>query len=112
MRRVSAVAALVVVTLATASLGAGPAPGPQAAPVAPPAIRPVRSSAPPAGPDAAFVSTYCVTCHNARTKTGGLALDPAGLTHVGEDVEVWEKVVRKLRTGLMPPSGCPAGWPR
>ena len=107
MRRASGVAAMACVAIATASLGAGPAPELQAAPGAPRAIRPVRSSTTPPGPNAAFVSKYCVTCHNARTKSGGLVLDPAGLAQVGEHVEIWEKVVRKLRTGLMPPSGMP-----
>jgi hypothetical protein len=53
------------------------------------------------------VRTYCVTCHNNRLKTGGLALDSADLSHVGERPELWEKVVRKLRAGLMPPTGSP-----
>jgi mono/diheme cytochrome c family protein len=54
-----------------------------------------------------LVRTYCVTCHNDRLKTGGLALDTADLAHVGSRPEVWEKVVRKLRAGLMPPTGSP-----
>ncbi|HEY7173008.1 MAG TPA: DUF1592 domain-containing protein [Vicinamibacterales bacterium] len=53
------------------------------------------------------VRTYCVTCHNDRVKTGGLALDTADLAHVGTRPQVWEKVVRKLRAGLMPPAGAP-----
>ena len=48
---------------------------------------------------------YCVTCHNARLKSGGLVLENADLTRIGNDVEVWEKVVRKLRAGVMPPQG-------
>jgi mono/diheme cytochrome c family protein len=50
---------------------------------------------------------YCVTCHNQRAKTGGLALDTLDLARVPEDAEVWEKVVRKLRAGVMPPPGLP-----
>jgi hypothetical protein len=48
---------------------------------------------------------YCVTCHNEKLKTGGLALDVLDVEHVGKSPEVWEKVIRKVRAGLMPPSG-------
>ena len=50
---------------------------------------------------------YCITCHNQRLKTGGLALDTMDLAHVADSAAVWEKVVRKLRTGAMPPVGRP-----
>ena len=50
---------------------------------------------------------YCVGCHNERLKTAGLALDEVDIGQAGHDPEVWEKVVRKLRTGLMPPDGRP-----
>ena len=50
---------------------------------------------------------YCVTCHNQKLKTAGLMLDKLDLAHVGEHAEEWEKVVRKLRAGMMPPSGLP-----
>jgi mono/diheme cytochrome c family protein len=96
--KVATAAALGLVVIASATLGAGQAPAP--------AISPVRSSTVPA-PDATFLTKYCITCHNPRAKTGGLSLDAEGLKHVGADVEVWEKVVRKLRTGMMPPSGMP-----
>jgi hypothetical protein len=65
------------------------------------------AAGPVAQADQAFLKQYCVTCHNERAKQGGLVLDPAGLTDVAAHAEVWEKVVRKLRTGLMPPSGAP-----
>ena len=63
---------------------------------------------------------YCVSCHNARANTAGLALDRMNLADVAAQAEVWEKVVRKVRSGMMPPSGMPqpdaatrlalAGW--
>jgi cytochrome c551/c552 len=99
--RFATTAALGLVVVASATLGAGQNPAPAAR-----SLRPVRSSIAPA-PDAAFLTKYCVTCHNPRAKTGGLSLDAEGLAHVGSEVEVWEKVVRKLRTGMMPPSGMP-----
>ncbi len=55
----------------------------------------------------ALLDRYCVTCHNERLGTAGLALDTVDPAHVGDDAAVWEKVVRKLRTGLMPPSPRP-----
>ncbi len=63
---------------------------------------------------------YCVTCHNQRLKTGGLALDNLDLGKVPAQAEIWEKVAGKLRSGSMPPAGMPrpdaatysslAGW--
>ncbi len=61
----------------------------------------VMTTAPPRE----FLQTYCVTCHNARTKAGGLALDALDVANVGADAATWEKAVVKLRAGLMPPSG-------
>jgi mono/diheme cytochrome c family protein len=55
----------------------------------------------------AVLAQYCFTCHNQRLKTGGLVLEQMDLAHVAADAEVWEKVLRKLRSGLMPPSGAP-----
>jgi cytochrome c551/c552 len=55
--------------------------------------------------DRTFLDQYCVTCHNERTKTAGLMLDKLDVGHAGDNAETWEKVVRKLRTGMMPPSG-------
>jgi hypothetical protein len=65
----------------------------------------------PTGPIAshrALLDTYCVTCHNGKLKTAGLTLDAVGLDRVPEFAEVWEKVLRKVRTGAMPPPGRPA----
>ena len=52
-----------------------------------------------------LLTQYCITCHNDRLKTAGLALDTLDFEHVGADAAVWEKVVRKIKTGMMPPSG-------
>ena len=55
-----------------------------------------------------FSSSTCVTCHNQRLKTAGLALDTLDVTPTSaHDAETWEKVVRKIKTGMMPPSGAP-----
>jgi Protein of unknown function (DUF1592)/Protein of unknown function (DUF1588)/Protein of unknown function (DUF1585)/Protein of unknown function (DUF1587)/Protein of unknown function (DUF1595)/Planctomycete cytochrome C len=54
-----------------------------------------------------ILDKYCVTCHNQRLKTGGLTLDTMDLGKVPAQAEVWEKVIRKLRSGTMPPAGIP-----
>jgi len=53
----------------------------------------------------ALLNQYCITCHNQRLKTAGLLLDTMDLDRVGTDAAAWEKVVRKIRTCMMPPSG-------
>jgi hypothetical protein len=52
-----------------------------------------------------LLTRYCYTCHNEKLKTGGLELDKLDLQHVGTNAEAWEKVVRKIRAGMMPPAG-------
>ena len=41
----------------------------------------------------AFVTTYCVTCHNDRLKTGSLTLENADAENVFNSSEIWEKVI-------------------
>ena len=64
-------------------------------------------AASPAGPQRALLDRYCVVCHNQRLRTGGLALDTMDVSNVAEAPEVWEKVVEKLRGGMMPPARRP-----
>src|SRR5215831_5138293 len=52
----------------------------------------------------ALLDQYCVTCHNARLKTANLLLDQLDLAHLSDHAEIGEKVVRKLRAGMMPPT--------
>jgi len=78
--------------------------------VAPEAAGPQGAGAPAVRPQAAAVpmaaiTQYCVTCHNQRTQTGGLSLENLDTASIPAHAEVWEKVVRKLRTGAMPPLG-------
>lgn len=57
----------------------------------------------------ALINRYCVTCHNEKAKTAGLMLDKLApeldTGNVGQHAQTWEKVVRKLRVGAMPPLG-------
>ena len=57
--------------------------------------------------DRSVVDKYCVTCHNQRLKTGGLTLDTPDLANVAAHPDVWEKVIRKVEAGMMPPAGVP-----
>jgi mono/diheme cytochrome c family protein len=59
----------------------------------------------PATSRAAVVSKYCVSCHNGRSKSGGLALDQMDYGDLARDAAVWEKAIKKLRVGMMPPQG-------
>jgi hypothetical protein len=52
-----------------------------------------------------LVSQYCVSCHNEKLKTAGLALDRADSDHVANSAQTWEKVIIKLRSRAMPPAG-------
>jgi mono/diheme cytochrome c family protein len=56
---------------------------------------------------AGVIDRYCLACHNDQSRTAGLSLASRDLDGVGSDAEVWEKVVRKLRSGSMPPIGAP-----
>ena len=59
---------------------------------------------------AALLEQYCVTCHNERLRSRGtvpLELQTVDLATVPAEAELWEKVIRKLRTGSMPPMGRP-----
>ena len=94
------------------ALPADPAASPR-----PSASAQASTPAPAAG---ALLETYCVTCHNARVRTAGLALDMLDAARPGDHPNVWERVVEKLRAGSMPPPGRPrpdaetyhavAGW--
>jgi hypothetical protein len=55
----------------------------------------------------AVLDEYCVTCHNQQAKTAGLMLDKLDLSRLPENADAWEKVIRKVRVGMMPPQGSP-----
>ena len=75
-------------------------------------VRTAARQGPPPAPAAvstsqAVVSKYCISCHNQKAKTGGLALDSLDVANPGAHAEIWERVVEKLRAGSMPPAGRP-----
>ena len=116
-------AAAVGLTLAGLSAAGGqPAATRQRPTAAAPAPRPMRvGAAKPAAPavpamssaaQTELVATYCGTCHSERAKAGGLSLAGFNAMRAAESPEVVEKMLRKLRAGMMPPAGAkrpPAG---
>jgi len=64
-------------------------------------------AAPQASSQRQMIDRYCATCHNQKLKTAGLMLDKADVAGPGAAGEIWEKVVRKLRTSTMPPPNMP-----
>ena len=61
----------------------------------------------PASSQRQFLDRYCATCHNEHLKTGGLSLVQVDLSRLGAQPELWEKVARKVHTGVMPPPQMP-----
>src|SRR5688572_12977372 len=58
---------------------------------------------------ATVIAQYCVGCHNTKAKTAGLesgvlTLDTMDITRVADNRDVWERVIRKVRAGMMPPA--------
>ena len=67
----------------------------------------VSGAQPRSAVDAALIQKYCAECHNEDQWSGGLSLDHIETGHIGRDAEMWERVVQKVRTGMMPPAGEP-----
>lgn len=63
--------------------------------------------APAADPNRAVLDRYCVSCHNNRLKIANLQLDTLDFAHPEKDALTWERAIRKLRGGMMPPPGAP-----
>jgi mono/diheme cytochrome c family protein len=72
-----------------------------------PATAQLPAAQPPISSHRAVLEKYCFSCHNARLHTADLALDTLDETKPSEHSEIWEKVIRKLRTQTMPPGGRP-----
>ena len=123
-----------VVSATSPDLTAGSAQQDRAGGGAPPAQTTSTATSPTAlvpqaisvGDERQLFDRYCLTCHSETARARGLdsarklALDTLDLTRVARDGRTWELVARKLRAGMMPPSGMPrpdpttyesmAGW--
>ncbi len=105
MKKRSVALAALVLPAAVAALSASQAPR---AALQAPRPAPSHAAVVPAAPVSSLndtVQTYCVGCHNDRVKSGGLSLASFDVAAAATHAEVAEKVVRKLRTGMMPPRG-------
>ena len=85
-------------------LGLSPAADAHAQPAEAPAAAELSPSATAAR---ALLDRYCVACHSERLETAGLSLEDIDVAHVPAEAEIWENVVRKLRTSTMPPPNRP-----
>src|SRR5260370_35142196 len=66
----------------------------------------VSASAQPL-PQSALVKQYCVGCHNQKLTTAGVSFEGLDLAKVSDHADVWERALRKVRSGQMPPPGLP-----
>jgi Protein of unknown function (DUF1592)/Protein of unknown function (DUF1588)/Protein of unknown function (DUF1585)/Protein of unknown function (DUF1587)/Protein of unknown function (DUF1595) len=95
----------------TAQVSTTPKMTPAHVPTAGPSTRSTRGSL-ATGPETAtgaaqtaVVKQYCTPCHNDRGKAGGLSLASFNVAEVHTNAVVGEKMIRKLRAGMMPPAG-------
>ncbi len=87
---------------------AQPRPATPAPPKPAPAKPAAAAATAPTQSHKATLDRYCVTCHSDRLKTAGLTLETIDTANIAAAPDVWEKVVRKVRVGMMPPQGSPA----
>jgi hypothetical protein len=99
MKRKGLIAACVITVAGSLGPGQAATPHPQTPNSAASQTTPRASAA----AERALLDQYCVACHNNRAKTANLSLEGLDLSTVGDHPELWEKVVRKLRAGVMPP---------
>src|SRR5262245_797511 len=57
--------------------------------------------------DRAFLNRHCLSCHNDRLRTAGLSIEGISPEGPAPSAAIWEKVIRKLRSGAMPPPARP-----
>ncbi len=72
-------------------------------------LAPAQTS--PMAPHKALVTRYCAGCHNDKLKSGGFSWTKLDLDHLDQNAEQAEHVIRKVKTGLMPPPGAPRPEP-
>ena len=107
------VAAACAVAITGGVLASAQSTPPAASSAATPQSAQTLAPAPPAASESgaaahqALVGKYCLSCHNGRARTAGLALDAVDVANVPKDAAVWEKVIKKVRSGAMPPQGLP-----
>ena len=107
MHRLAAVLVVTGVFFSGLTLRVGLAGGPAPAPAAPRAAA-IATPSPAHTPDfAGFIDKYCLECHDDKPKKGGLTLASFDVAKADQHPEIGEKMIRKLRAGLMPPKRAP-----
>jgi hypothetical protein len=103
-KKVLILGSLAILSVAYVLFGqsAGNTPRPASAPTTAPA-----QAAPVGAAQRKMLDQYCVGCHNEDDRVANLMIDKLDPAHVAQDAQTWEKVVRKMRAGMMPPSGNP-----
>jgi hypothetical protein len=103
-KKVLILGSLAILSVAYVLFGqsAGNTPRPVSAPTTAPA-----QAAPVGAAQRKMLDQYCVGCHNEDDRVANLMIDKLDPAHVAQDAQTWEKVVRKMRAGMMPPSGNP-----
>jgi len=71
-----------------------------------PVVSPVLADQPAVAPRA-VMDQYCVGCHNDKVKTAGISVQGLDTVHVGQSAADWEKILRKVKAGQMPPAKLP-----
>src|ERR1700733_3437281 len=72
-----------------------------------PPAQPAAQATGDAASHQAMIDQYCIMCHSDALKTAGVVLEGVPVSHVGDNTELWERVLRKFGTGQMPPPGMP-----
>ncbi len=78
-----------------------------AVPVAPKNFPPLVTTVASAAAERSYFQAYCFTCHSGPEAKAGLELDKLDTANVEKNAEKWERVVRMLRSGMMPKAGMP-----
>ena len=99
--------ALAIAITGVALVGSGVTPDPQSSSIAHPSV----FDAPGSEELTEVIQQYCTRCHNPRRLAGNLSLEEYAVEAAAGDAETSERIIKKLRAGMMPPAGArrPAG---
>jgi mono/diheme cytochrome c family protein len=101
LREGIALLAACIAVVTTAGASANRVADANASPSAPAHPQPPVSALTHAG----LLEQYCAKCHNTVDWAGGVAFDVIAVDPPAAEAASWEKAIRKMRTGLMPPPG-------
>ena len=107
MNKLTMIAAALFVSASVSMFAGNPQMPSRSAPVraASAPVRAAQSVAVTPAPE--FLKRSCAGCHNDRARAGNLSVEAFDPAHVDGRIDIGEKIVRKLRTGMMPPENAP-----